>query len=114
MILSVDAKTRIVDWSKLNRRLPLIGSHIIALAVGGWIVSIRAQEASLPYLQRAALQQEATKAIAGPNPIAAIKCERHKSAVAEAVADQAVAISNFTAVSEKLLETIPDCPKQTR
>jgi hypothetical protein len=110
MILDMAPTAHRIDWVKVQHRAKLAGAFALTFAAGGWVASIRSQEASLPYLQRAAIQQERLQEIAGPNPIAAIKCERRKSAAAEVVADQAVAISNFTAVPKQLLAAIPDCP----
>lgn len=111
-MISVEPDKRIIDWSKLNRRLPLVGSHLFVLAFGGWLVSIRAQEASLPYKERAAHEVEQVKAQTGQTPLAAIKCEQHKSDVAVEMLDQAVAISNMNKLPDKLLTEVPECPRK--
>lgn len=111
-MISVEPGKRLVDWSKLNRRLPIIASHVIAFAVGGWAVSIRAQEAELPYKDRATHKLERLQAVAGPNPLATINCERRRGTVAEVVAVQAVRLSSYQAVSGDLLDKIPDCPRR--
>jgi hypothetical protein len=99
-----------INWTWLLKLAKQGGALAFAFALGGWIVSIRAQEASLPYKERSTVQLETIHKEVGKNPIATIKCERNRADVAEAVADQAVAVSNFAAVPNKLLDVIPDCP----
>lgn len=99
-----------IDWTEVCKWTKELGKLAFAFALGGWLVSIRAQEGQLPYRTEATHQLEQVKKVAGPNPVATIACERNRANVAEAVADQSVAVSNFAAVQPGILKAIPDCP----
>lgn len=99
-----------IDWLCVQRVFYYALAFMAVFAAGGWLTSIRVQESTLPYKNRATAHYEDVQRVAGPNPVATIKCLRHRGDVGEAVADQAVAVSNFSAVPDQLLEAIPDCP----
>lgn len=110
MVFSVSPETRLVDWVKLCWAAKSLSKYAIVFALGGWMVSIRAQESQLPYMQRATHQAEKIQQAAGPDPLKTIECERRRGAKAEVVAEQAVKISENRIVPRKLLDQIPDCP----
>lgn len=83
----------------------------ISFALGGWVVSIRVQEASLPYKNRATKQFEQVQSEAGPNPLATVKCLKRESAAAKTVARQGIAAATTDEdVPVPSLAQIPNCP----
>lgn len=99
------------DWRCIQRNFYWIMALLFAFAAGGWLTSIRVQEQNLPYLKRSTNRFEQVQRVAGPNPEAAIKCERRRGDVAESVATDAI-ISALTAGATDApdLNRIPDCP----
>jgi hypothetical protein len=99
-----------INWLCVQRAFFHAIAFGFTFAAGGWMVSIRDDAARLPYLERATVQNEHVQAVAGPNPLAAIKCLKRQSAAAASVAGQAV-VSNYDAdVSVPSLSQIPNCP----
>lgn len=99
-----------INWVCVQTAFNYAIAFAAVFAAGGWLVSIRVQEASKPYQDRQAMAYEQVQKVAGPNPVASIKCERKRADTAVRVADQAVEVSNFAAVPDKLLQAIPACP----
>jgi hypothetical protein len=106
-LLSVDPKFRRIDWINLCRLTKLVGSYAFAVALGGWVVSIRANEASLPYKNRSTAQLEVIHQEVGANPVAQIRCDRR---VAAAVAKAPVVLNEPQAKIIAVPSTIEVCP----
>ena len=98
-----------VDWICVQRVVYLGCAFALTFAAGGWLVSIRVQEQNQPYLLKATHQFEQVQKVAGPNPVATIKCERRRGDVAEHVAEKAKS-DVFIGAPSADLNTIPDCP----
>lgn len=101
-----------INWVRVLDLVKKGGALAMAFALGGWIVSIRAQEARQPYLERSTAQLEQVKKITGANPVAAVKCLKRQGAVATDVAAQAVAVAEDSGGYPPLpdLNKIPYCP----
>lgn len=84
-----------IDWICVQRAFLLTMGFFFAFAAGGWLVSIRVQEASLAYKNRSTAQLEVIHKEVGSNPVAQIQCDRK---VAAAVA---------TVLKEKNADTTP-------
>lgn len=106
------AESLSINWIRVLDMAKKGGALAMAFALGGWVVSIRAQEARQPYLQRSAVQLEQVKKITGANPVANVKCLKRQGAVATDVAAQAVAVAEDNNGYPPLpdLNRIPFCP----
>jgi hypothetical protein len=100
-----------IDWRCVQKAFRYALGFGFAFALGGWVVSIRVQEASLAYKNQATHQLEAIHKAVGPNPVAEINCERKKSAVAIGVAAKlaVIAKADDPAVPIPSLAAIPHC-----
>jgi len=98
-----------IDWVCVQRGVYFACAFALTFAAGGWLVSIRVEEQNQPYLLKATHQFEQVQKVAGPNPVATIKCERRRGDVAETVAAKAKADVLIGAPSADL-NSIPDCP----
>lgn len=102
-----------IDWVRVQRNAYLAIAIAFSFAAGGWVARISDKSAQLPYLERTAAHHEAEQRVLGSNPVATVKCERHKAAVAEKVATQAVESVFLDTVPVPNLATIPNCPSPT-
>ena len=109
-ISSVEKPRFHIDWHCVQKLVKQGGALAFAFAMGGRLVSIRAEEGQLAYRAAATQKFERVQAVAGPNPVAQVKCLTKKADKAEQVAEDAVAVSSFQAVPEAALGAIPDCP----
>lgn len=100
-----------LDWGAVFHRTRQFAAYVIVFAIGGWVTAIRDQSADLPYKDRQTIRQEQLQKVAGPNPLATVKCLTRKSAVATKVAKQAVKAA--TADDDTPVPNvgqIPNCP----
>ncbi len=100
-----------VNWIKVQKWFQITTFAGFFFAAGGWFKSIDVKEQSLPYRDRATHQLEnLQRKVGSKDPGKIINCLHRKADVAEAVAEQAIRVSNFSAMPEKALGAIPDCP----
>lgn len=114
MLLAHDARLvtgGIVNWVWIRDQMPRVGAVVFAFALGGWVVSIRDQAATLPYKNAATVKLQQVEKVAGLNPVAQINCLARKSAVATAAAHQAVKAVNDENTPVPNLSDIKNCPK---
>ena len=109
-LATIERVTPGIDWVSVKRQAKMIGFGMGMFALGGWVVSIRAQEASLPYKEASTHQLETLKRTAGPNPGKTIDCLTKKADKAEDVAVKAVQCANDLSAPVPSLAAIPDCP----
>lgn len=94
-----------IDWGQACKWTKELGKLAFAFALGGWVVSIRAQEATIPYKDRSTVQLEQIHKAVGANPVQQIQCDRKvAAAVAEVVKSKA---ADDTAVSELPVQVCP-------
>lgn len=105
-------RTSHIDWMRIRRVSHLTGLVVVAFAAGGWWHSIKYQEAQRPYEVRATHQLEQLKEITGPNPIAAINCQRRAIALTKTIAAQAITVARAQDPDAALpsLAAVPSCP----
>lgn len=111
MMESVEQKLPFhINWYCVQQAVIRVGFAAFFFALGGWVVSVRVHEGSLPYRDRATNQLEAIQRTIGKDPIAVTKCLRRKSAAAEDAAIQSEVSKFVPAVHAPNLADIPDCP----
>lgn len=98
-----------IDWLTVQRLARRYGVVAFAFAAGGWVASIRDDASQIPYQKRSTNNLEQVQAVAGPNPVATVKCLHRKADKAEDVAAEAV-VSSVTDAPAPNLGTIPVCP----
>lgn len=98
-----------IDWVLVQSFLKKWGPVAFAFALGGWVASARDDASQIPYLKRSTSHFEAVQAVAGPNPVATVKCLHKKADKAEDVATHAVESSILDAPAPNL-GSIPECP----
>lgn len=100
-----------LDWVNVLRRVKQVGAYAIVFALGGWVARINDGAADIPYKTSATAHYEQVEKVAGPNPVAKIKCLTVKSAIATSVAKQAVsaATADNNAPPVPNLAQIPNC-----
>lgn len=98
-----------IDWVWILHALARVGWAAFFFALGGWVVSIRVQEATLPYKEQAASRYERLERATGGNPAKALAMAKDCLKKSNTVANQAI-ISNYNpAVPVPKIADVP-CP----